>query len=140
MRLRGLRELINEAYGSGTADSNGHLIVLVRNPDVPIDSEDAWSESLVVDIHVDLDGGDIDLLTTSDEPESGMTLTELSIRLSDLPAECDELAVFVRGEHPEGEGGAGHSIDGPVVASALNAELRTLAVIVEFDDYDEALG
>ena len=140
MRLRVLRELIDEAYGSGAADSNTGLLVLVRNPEAPIDSEDAWSESLVVDIHVDSDGGDLDLITHSSESESRMTLTELSIRLSELPAECDDLSVFVRGEHHEGSDGRGYLIDSPVVASALNALQRTLAVIVEFDDYDEVLG
>lgn len=140
MRLSGLRELIDEAYGSGATESNAFLLVLVRNPNASIDSEGAWSESVVAGIHVDLDGGDLDLLTHLDESEAGLTLTELSILLSELPAECDDLSVFVRGEHHEGRDERGCSIDCPVVASALDAERRTLAVIAEFDDYDEALG
>ncbi len=140
MRLRGLREVLDEAYGSGAADSSTGLLVLVRNPEAPIDSEAAWDEFLVVGIHVDSDGGDLDLITDSSESESRMTLTELSIKLSELPAECDDLTVFVRGEHHEDSDGRGQFIDSPVVASALNVEQRTLAVIVEFDDYDEVLG
>ena len=99
MRLRGLRELIEEAYGSGAADSNAGLLVLVRNPAAPIDSEDAWSEFVVVDIDIDSEGGDLDLLADSSESDSRMTLTDLSIELSELPAECDDLTVFVRGGH-----------------------------------------
>jgi len=140
VRLSGLREVIDEAYGSGATESNAYLLVLLRNPNAPIDSEGAWSESLVAGIHIDLDGGDLDLLIHPDESEVGMTLTELSIMLSELPEECDDLSVFVRDEPHESRDEHGCTIDCPVVASALDAERRTLAVIAEFDDYDEALG
>ena len=140
MRLRKLRELIDEAYGSGAIDATTGLIVLVRNPKAPIDADAAWGESLVVDIHVDSDGGDLDLITDSSASESRLTLTELSIRLAELPPECDEYSVFVRGEHHGGGDDPGSFIDGPVVASALGSEQQTLAVIVEFEGYDDALG
>ena len=140
MRLRGLRELIDEAYGSGAAEGGTGLLVLVRNPEAPIDSDTAWVKYLVVDMHVDRDGGDLDLMTDSSESESWPTLTELSIRLSELPLECDDYSVFVRSEHSHAGDGVGHSLDGPVVASALDSEQQQLAVIVEFEGCDDVLG
>lgn len=138
MRLRALRELIDEAYGSGAIDGTAGLVVLVRNPEAPIESEAAWDESLVVDIHVDSEGGDLDLVTDSLEAESRMTLTELSIRLSELPPDSDEFVVFVRGGL--GTGASGRFIDSPVVASAIDPEEQKLVVIVEFEGYEDALG
>lgn len=138
MKLAALRELIDEAYGSGVIDGTAGLVVLVRNPDASIDSDSAWTESLVVDVHIDPEGCDLDLLTDSSEAESRMTLTELSVRLSELPADFDEFAVFVRGGHSNGAPGS--FIDGPVVASAIDTDEQVLAVIVEFEGYEDQLG
>jgi len=140
MRLSGLRELIVEAYGAGAVDGSTPLLVLVRNPEAPIDSDDAWSRSPVVDMRVDPDGGDLDLITEASAIESRLTLIGISVTLAELPSECDEYPVFVRGEHG-GDGSAQDEfIDSPVVGSALDSEQRNLGVIVEFDGYDETLG
>lgn len=134
-----LRDLIDEAYGSGVVDGTTGLVVLVRNEEAPIDSDSAWTESLVVDLEVDSDGEDLDLITDSSEAETRMSLTELSILLSEMPEEFDEFPVFVRSESRE-VGAGGPALDSPVVASALDPDQQTLAVIVEFEGYEDVLG
>ncbi len=137
MRLHQLHELIDSELAAGTVDGGGALIGLFRNQDAPIDSDDGWTEVAVLELELDHESEDLDLATFASEPRSPLALTDLSSMLADMLAEYGGYCVRLEGEHHEVRDGWGYFAHMAVIGSAIDSEKRRLAVIAEYEGFDQ---
>ncbi|MGV8083589.1 MAG: hypothetical protein AB2L09_08170 [Coriobacteriia bacterium] len=134
MRLESLIDYISEALENGDAHPDTPVLVIRRDMDFELDSEEAWQEAPIQDVQVD--GDDVDIIE-GDLGSASLDVGELLARLSAIEAGADERFVYARGKTVDLGAETFVRIDSPVLAFTSRPADGVVGLIVKFEGWEE---
>jgi hypothetical protein len=128
--LSELLKSLDDGARSGALRHDAEAIALVRNVDVQIESEGAWTETPVSEVRFDPDEGSVDLVTGI--PGAALAVSALESHLRDNLSERPNYQLYVVHDFQRVEGDWWTWTHAPVVATAFNPDTGGVAFVPHF--------
>ncbi len=139
MKVLRLLEHLEEARSVAALSNDGKVVVLVRNLEHELTSDDAWSVAPVIGFEIDED--DLDLQIDLTGSNSSLSLGEFETKLRALLPDGAGFEIFVKGEFrdiPSHDGWQTRR-DVPVVGSVINEDERLFGMMMWYEGCDTEL-